>query len=158
MRPAVTLTVLLACSSVATAQSATVRVSGTRTFTISSAELGAMPHTTINTTDHGQPVVYEGVLIRELLTRAGVPEGEKLRGRELATAVVVTGADGYKVAFGVAEFDPGLADGLSILADRKDGAALTGSDAPFQLVLTGEKHPARWVRQVVAIDILPLAR
>jgi hypothetical protein len=102
--------------------------------------------------------VYEGVSLRELLTRAGVPAGEALRGRDLALAVVVTGADGYRVAFGVAEFDPAFTDRIAILADKKDGAALTGNEAPFQLVLTGEKRPARWVRQVVSLEVQLVAR
>jgi hypothetical protein len=92
-----------------------------------------------------------------LLTRAGVPAGEALRGRDLAQAVLVTGADGYRVAFGVAEFDPAFSDRVAILADRKDGKTLTGNEAPFQLVLAGEKRPARWVRQVISIEIRMLA-
>jgi hypothetical protein len=42
---------------------------------------------------------------------------------------------------------------VSILADRKDGALLGGNAAPFQLILTGERRPARWVRQVASIEI-----
>jgi len=60
----------------------------------------------------------------------------------LATAVAVTGADGYRVVFGVAEFDPAFTDRVAILADRKDGAPLPANAAPFQLVLTNEKRPA----------------
>ena len=71
-------------------------------------------------------------------------------GAELAKSVIVTGADGYQVAFGLAEFDPGFTDRVAILADRKDGAPLAGNAAPFQL---SEKRPARWVRQVVSIEV-----
>jgi hypothetical protein len=95
--------------------------------------------------------------VRELLTRAGVPAGEALRGRALATAVTVTGADGYRVVLGIAELDPAFTDRVAILADRKDGAALTPNAGPFQLIITGEKRPARWVPQVVAIELTSLA-
>ena len=32
-------------------------------------------------------------------------------------------------------------------------APLTARDGPWQIVLVGEKHQARWVRQVVALTI-----
>ncbi len=94
--------------------------------------------------------------IRALLTRAGVPEGEALRGRALSMAVVVTGADGYRVVFGIAEFDPAFTDRVEILADRKD--APLPANAPFQLIITGEKRPARWVRQVVSIEVTSIGQ
>src|SRR5260370_40091936 len=90
---------------------------------------------------HDQTGIYEGVTIREILTLAGVPAGEKLRGAELAKTVIVTGADGYRAAFGVAEFDAAFTDRVSILADRKDGVALTRTAAPFPLIFAGEKRP-----------------
>ena len=52
------------------------------------------------------------------------------------------------------EFDAQFTDRVAILADRKDGAPLAGNAAPFQLVITGEKRPARWVRQVTSIDLV----
>ena len=58
--------------------------------------------------------------MRELLTRAGVPAGHALRGPALATAVVVTGADGYRMVFAIAEFDPAFTDRVAIVADRKE--------------------------------------
>ena len=100
----------------------------------------------------------KAIPVRALLTRAGVPAGEALRGAELAKTVLVTGADGYRVAFGLAEFDPGFTDAVAIIADRKDGEPLAGNAAPFQLIMTGEKRPARWVRQVVSIEIVRPAR
>lgn len=87
-----------------------------------------------------------------------MPAGEALRGNALATAVVVTGADGYRVVFGLAEFDAAFTDRIAILADRKDCAALAGNAAPFQLVIMGEKRPARWVRQVVSIELVAVGR
>jgi len=57
--------------------------------------------------------------------------GEALRGRALSSAVVVTGADGYRAVFGIAEFDPAFTDRVAILADRKDDAPLPANAAPF---------------------------
>jgi DMSO/TMAO reductase YedYZ molybdopterin-dependent catalytic subunit len=140
------------------AQAPTLRIGGDvpHPLTLTASEFSALPRTTVKPAAD-QPGSYEGVTIRELLTRAGVPTGEALRGPELAKAVVVTGADGYRVAFGVAEFDTGFTDRIAILADKRDGAPLAGNAAPFQLVLTGEKRPARWVRQVVSVDVISLS-
>jgi DMSO/TMAO reductase YedYZ molybdopterin-dependent catalytic subunit len=122
-------------------------------LTLTASDLAAMPRVTVTTSAQNQGGAYEGVTMRELLSRAGVAAGEALRGAELAKTVIVTGADGYRVAFGLAEFDPGFTDRVSILADRKDGAPLARSAAPFQLILTREQRPARWVRQVVSIEV-----
>ena len=67
---------------------------------------------------------------RELLTRAGVPAGEALRGAELATTIIVSGADGYRAAFAVAEFDPSVTDRVAILADTVDGKTLSATTRP----------------------------
>jgi DMSO/TMAO reductase YedYZ molybdopterin-dependent catalytic subunit len=98
---------------------------------------------------------YSGVSLRELLTRVGVPTGADLRGAELAKTVIVTGADGYRVAFAMAELDPGFTERVCILADRRDDAPLPANAAPFQVILSGELRPARWVRQVVSIEVRP---
>ena len=47
---------------------------------------------------------------------------------------------------------------LTASEHRKDGEPLAGNAAPFQLIMTGEKRPARWVRQVVSIEIVRPAR
>jgi len=65
-----------------------------------------MPRRSVTASAHHLTGTWEGVEVRELLTRAGAPAGEALRGLALATAVAVTGADGYRVVFGIAEFDP----------------------------------------------------
>jgi hypothetical protein len=137
------------------AQAPTVKILGDvpKPLTLTATELAAMPRTQVNASAQNQSGAYEGVTIRELLSRAGVAAGEALRGAELAKTVIVTGADGYRVAFGLAEFDPGFTDRVSILADRKDGAPLGRTAAPFQLILTREKRPGRWVRQVVSIEV-----
>src|SRR5262245_53090668 len=119
---------VLALSSLGLAQTASVHISGPRSLTVSAADLATMPRTTVSVPVRNQQVTYEGVSIRELLTRVGVPTGEALRGQELSTAVVVNGADGYRVVFGIAEFDPGFTDRLSILADKRDSAALSGNE------------------------------
>jgi hypothetical protein len=154
------VTALLLAGTIGAAQQATVKVGGAvaQPTTLTAQDLARMSRRTVHTSAHDQTGAYEGVAIRDILTLAGVPAGESLRGAELAKVVLVTGADGYRVAFGLAEFDPDFTDRVAILADRKDGAPLAGNAAPFQLILTDEKRPARWVRQVVSIDVVTVGR
>jgi hypothetical protein len=149
---------MLASTAVSAQPPKQVQVIGPRSVTLSVSELAGMPRTVVTATAHERTAAYEGVSMRELLTGVGVPLGDGLRGRELAAAVVVTGADGYKVVFGLAEFDPGFTDRIAILADKCNGIALAADEGPFQLILTGEKRPARWVRQVATIEVQALAR
>jgi DMSO/TMAO reductase YedYZ molybdopterin-dependent catalytic subunit len=152
---------LLSSVTTVSGQTATVRIGDTgvpQPLTLSAADLAAMPRTRVTASAHHLEGTWEGVTIRELLTRAGVPEGEALRGRALSSAVVVTGADSYRIVFGIAGFDPAFTDRVAILADRKDDAPLPANVAPFQLVITGEKRPARWVRQVVSIEVTSIGQ
>jgi DMSO/TMAO reductase YedYZ molybdopterin-dependent catalytic subunit len=141
-------------------QSATLQIGGVlipHPLRLSASDLAAMPRRAVTASAHHVSGTWEGVEIRELLTRAGVSAGDALRGPALATAVVVTGADGYRMVFAIAELDPAFTDRVAILADRKDGAPLPPNAAPFQLIMTGEKRPARWVGQVVAIELMSYA-
>jgi hypothetical protein len=54
----------------------------------------------------------------------------------------------------LAEANSSFTDKLILLADRKDGGALTPGDGPFQLIVPDEKRPARWVRQVTRISVV----
>ncbi len=66
----------------------------------------------------------------------------------------VSAADGYRVVFALAELDPASRNDVPIVAASCDGNALDAKDGPFRLIVPGEKRPARWVRQVTAIDLL----
>ena len=61
---------------------------------VTASELAAVPQITVKTTAHDQPVTYEGVPIRELLTRAVVPAGEVLRHSTECRRIPVLERDG----------------------------------------------------------------
>ena len=67
-----------------------------------------MPRTTVTVSEEGREIKYEGVLVGELLKRAGAPVGRDLSGKAVATYVRATAKDGYQVVFSLAELDPGL--------------------------------------------------
>ena len=81
------------------AQQSTLRIGGlvASPQVLTAAEVASLPHQTINAASHNQKGEYSGIPLRELLTRAGVATGEKVRGPELAKYIVVTGADGAEV-------------------------------------------------------------
>jgi len=102
---------------------------------------------------HGGPATYSGVELGAVLARAGVPQGEALRGRDLAAYAVVIASDGYRVVFALPELDPAFTDRLVLLADQRNGQALPASLAPFRIVIPAEKRQARWIRNAVEIDV-----
>jgi hypothetical protein len=121
---------------------------------IVASTLQALPHRTISATDeHGVSAEYGGVALRDLLTAAGVPAGEAIRGAVMTRCVVVDAADGYRVVFSLSELDPAMTDRVVLIADTRDDVALSAREGPYRLIVPGEKREARWVRQVTAIDV-----
>ncbi|MFC4763471.1 molybdopterin-dependent oxidoreductase [Dyella koreensis] len=118
------------------------------------AALAGLPHTRVTAAAHDdKPALWSGVGLDELLRRAGAPLDKPLRGRGLARFVRVTAGDHYQAVFGLAELDPSISRTTVLLADARDGQPLT-SDGPFRLVVPGDKRPARWVRGVIAIEVV----
>ncbi|HEX3894258.1 MAG TPA: hypothetical protein VHW46_16910 [Terracidiphilus sp.] len=118
-----------------------------------SASLAALPHTTITVyNEHAKAnQTFSGVPLTDLLTPMGVPA--KPRGKDFRLYVVAEGSDGYQVVYSIGEITPDVHDGTVLVADQIDGRSL-GNNGMFQLVATGEKRPARWVRNLVGIRVL----
>ena len=133
------------------------RISGevTTPLDLSAADLKAMPRKTlrVNNTHSGKAEVYEGVLVEDLLKKAGVPQGEALRGQAMASYVLVEAADNYRVLFSLADFNSSFMDSEIIVADTMDGAPIPGALGPFRLVAPHEKRPARWVEMVKSLTV-----
>src|SRR5215470_3294196 len=125
-------------------------------LTLTIDDLKKMPRKTLTVTNphDRKQEVYEGVLVEELLKRAGVPQGEHLRGQSLASYVVFKAEDGYRVVFSIAELDSGILDSDVIVADTVDGGAISGKAGPFGLVAPHDKRPARWVRMLKEITVV----
>ena len=79
---------------------------------------------------------YEVVPLREILHRAGVAQGEQMKGPAMATYIVAKAEDGYRVAFSLAELEPGIGDAEVIVADTMDGATLGVKQGPFSTCCT----------------------
>jgi len=109
------------------------------------ATLAALPRKTITVWNEHAKVnqTCSGVELIELL---------KPHGKDLRLYVAAEGADGYVAVYSIGEVTPDLHDGTVLVADTLDGKAIGGS-GPLQLVATGEKRPARWVRNLAAIRV-----
>jgi DMSO/TMAO reductase YedYZ molybdopterin-dependent catalytic subunit len=137
---------------------ANFKISGavTTSLDLTAADLKGMPRKTLRVDNpHSKKTeVYEGVLVEDLLQKAGVPQGEQLRGQAMATYVLVEAADNYRVLFSLAEFNSSFQDSEIIVADTMDGAPIPGALGPFRLVAPHEKRPARWVEMVKSITVV----
>jgi len=136
---------------------AALRIGGNATtpLALSLADLKAMPRQTLRVVNpHSKKTeTYEGVAMEYLLQKAGFPQGEKLRGKAMATYVLATAADGYRVVFSLAELDAGVGDANVIVADTLDGAPLGANEGPLKLVAPHDKRPARWIRMVKSLTV-----
>lgn len=139
---------------------AELRVSGAvnTALVLSAADLKKMPRKTISVMNphEKKQETYEGVPVEEILKRAGVPQGEQMRGSAMASYVLAEAEDGYRVVFSAAELDPGMMDSEVIVADTVDGALLGPKQGPFKLVAPHEKRPARWVRMLRSLTVVRL--
>lgn len=129
-------------------------------LSLSMADLAQLPHKTITASNEHQSAkeTYEGVPLTELLARAGVPQGAKLRGPAMATYVLAEGSDGYRVVFSLAELDTDFQDSQVIVADKMNGQPLGDKIGPLRLVAPNDKRPARWVRMLQSIKIVTVPK
>jgi len=117
-------------------------------------DLGGMPHATARVRGRdGSERTYEGVLLSDILKRAGQPLGEDLRGSLLSKYVLAIAHDGYRVLFSLPEVDPAFGDGRIVVAYKVDGKPLPDREGPFRFVIPAEKREARWIRMVEKIEI-----
>ncbi len=101
----------------------------------------------------GKEHEFSGVALFEILEKAGVTTGSKLRGENLAKYVLIQAADGYEVVYSLPEIDPEFTDQVIILAVEKDSQPLPSGEGPFRIITPNDKKQARWIREVRAIKI-----
>jgi DMSO/TMAO reductase YedYZ molybdopterin-dependent catalytic subunit len=126
---------------------------------LTAADLKALPRTTVTAMDahEKQTHTFEGVTLAELLTRAGVPSGENLRGKGLAMCVLAGAADGYHAVFSLGELDASIGAEQALVADTMDGQPIPAGQGPLRLVVPSDKRPARWVRMVQSLTVVSVS-
>ena len=144
---------LLAVTS-ASSQQITVQNEQSSPVVLSAAEIAALPHTTVKVNGHDGSATFSGVPVSTLLEKAGITFGESLRGKRLASCLLVEAADGYRVVIALPEVDPGFTDKQILLVDKRETHPLDDKEGPYRIVIPDEKRMARWVRQVKTFKIV----
>src|SRR5262245_36932996 len=127
---------LMVVTSFARAQEIAITVTGEvkTPLKLGLAEIREMPGMKVTAKDHdGTTASYEGVALQEILRRAGVPQGESLRGDALTLCLLVKAADGYNVLFALTELDSLFTDRQVLLAYRRDDKPLEATAGPLRL-------------------------
>ncbi len=126
---------LVSPSQAQTAAAPVLRVGGavSTPLLLTADDLKKMPRKalTVQNTHDAKSEVYEGVRVEDLLGKAGVPQGENLRGTSLASYVIFEGDDGYRVVFSIAELDSGIEDSDVLVADTLNGAPIPSKQGPL---------------------------
>jgi hypothetical protein len=119
------------------------------------ADLKALPHisVTVHNEHSNADESYSGVRVSDLLAKLGAPLGHDLRGAALGAYVVATGTDHYVAVIALAEVDTTFHSGEVIVADSMNGQPLDEKTGAFRLVVTEDKRPARWVRNLVSLEL-----
>ena len=137
-----------------------IQVSGDvkQPLTLTADDLAKMTRATVRTMNNGMETVYEGVWLHEVLKKAGVPQGNELRGKALAGYVLAEAQDGYQVVFSLGELDPAFIDNEILLADIANGKPLFGAQGRFRLVVPKDKPGARSVRMLTKLEVVQLRK
>jgi DMSO/TMAO reductase YedYZ molybdopterin-dependent catalytic subunit len=123
------------------------------------AELKTLPRTSVTATqEDGRKLMYEGVLVGELLKRAGAITGAEPRGAALTTYVLAVANDGYQVLFSLSELDSAFSGHEIIVADTVDGKPLADSQGPLRIVPPRDTRGARSVRMVERLEVVRLRK
>jgi hypothetical protein len=135
-------------------QSIAVVAEGGKQTVLTRADIEALPHVKVTTSASGLSTTFEGVALRAVLEKAAAGFSEPLKGKRLASCLLVEAADGYRVVIALPEIDPGFTDKQVLLAFLKDGKPLDEKEGPYRIVIPDEKKMARWVRQVTKLKIV----
>ena len=161
---------LAACCSVGTASSlsaqsaaggeVTLAVGGDvpHAISLTPADLKAMTRTTVTVSEEGREINYEGVLVGEILKRAGAPLGRDMTGQAVASYVLASAKDGYQVVFSLPELDPAFTANDIIVADTLDGKPLFDYQGPFRIVAPHDKRGARSIRMLQRLELVRLRK
>ena len=140
--------------SLAQCQELTIQTESGKQVVLAKSDIESLPHVMVTTHSADTPSTFEGVALKSVLEKAGVEFGQSMRGKRLASCVLVEAADGYRAVIALPEIDPGFTDKQVVLAYLQDGKPLDAKAGPYRIVIPDEKRMARWVRQVNTLKIV----
>lgn len=121
---------------------------------LSRSDLEALPRVQVSVDSSSGSAMFAGVTVHSVLERAGVGFGESLKGRRLASCLMVEAADRYRVLIALPELDPAFTSKQILLAFLRNGAPLDAKQGPYRIIIPDEKRMARWVKQVTMLKIV----
>lgn len=127
--------------------------------TLTAAQLKAMPQVEIRVREKDSSfTTFRGPTLRGLMTLAGAPTGRALRGPSMLLAIVADAPDGYSAGYMLADVDEQFGARAAIVAIAQDGKALPTADGPLRVIVQGEEHRARWVRNVAKLRLVRIGK
>jgi DMSO/TMAO reductase YedYZ molybdopterin-dependent catalytic subunit len=156
------LAILLAFAALGTAQDPggklTVKGDLSNPLSLTKADLAKMPRVSVTVKNGANEEVYQGVLLYDVLKRAGAPLDKELSGKALSSYVLAEAHDGYQVIFTLTELDPAFTSNQIIVADTVNGQPLSQTQGPLRIVVPNEKKAARSIRMLEQISIVRLRK
>jgi hypothetical protein len=148
------LIVLLLGAALAQCQQLTIQTEGGKQTVLTRSDIESLPHVNVATHGSENNATFEGVALKTVLEKGGVELGPSMRGKRLASCLLVEAADGYSAVIALPEIDPDFTDKQIVLAFLQDGKPLDPKAGPYRIVIPDEKRMARWVRQVTTLKIV----
>jgi hypothetical protein len=148
---------LVLSAAVAQCQQLTIEAEGGKQTVLAKPDIESLPHVQLAipaSQGSASAVRYEGVALKSLLEKAGVEFGHSLRGKRMASCLLVEAADGYRVVIALPEIDSEFTDKQVVLAFSQNGKPLDAKEGPYRIVIPDEKRMARWVKQVTTLTIV----
>jgi hypothetical protein len=133
----------------ASSQQLTVQTEAGKQTVLTRSDIDALPHVKVVAGSANMAATFEGIPLKAVLEKAGVTLGETLKGKRMASCLLVEAADDYHVVIALPELDPAFTDKQIVLAFARDG-----KEGPYRLVIPDEKRMARWVKQVTTLKIV----
>ncbi len=124
---------------------------------LSARDLSAMPqsHVLVHNAHTNRDETYTGVALYDLLSASGFPLTKETQSMYLRSYLRAQGTDFYFVIYSASEVAPDLNNSSVLVATQMDRHDL-GREGLFKLISTGDKRPARWVRNLVSLSLVTL--
>ena len=119
----------------ARAQQLTVQNEAGKTSVLARADIEALPHVKVTALLSNAPATFDAVALSVILEKEGIGFGDTLKGKRLASCLLVEAADGYRAVIALPEIDPAFTDKQIVLAYLKDGRPLDEKEGPYRIVV-----------------------
>ena len=136
--------------------SLTVTLLDGMTNTYSPEQFRALPHVSVHVHNahNNQDETYGGVPVDALVSPKTVvgPSGGPQHASPNIQVIVAGATDKFRVVITMCDVNPQCRTGQAIVADTVDDKPLA-ADGAFKLILTEDKKPARWARNLQSLTV-----